>query len=320
MPIISSDNFVVGVGTTGSAITKYINSTEISTVQQEQFIKEDIFSQDSGAVARSQSKIVSNAFSEGGVISSYATPEVVMMFVRNLLGQAKAAPTTQSSPTRYQYTSNFNGTFTKQDLYLWMKENDGQLRRHQGSFSEITFDITPEQTVRVAGTWNSEAIQDDTTSFNEAFIDEDLPYTLTSSVTLQALDSSGSVTGSAVAIDFAACTITLTNNLTAVPTSTGRALRNAQVDANIQISKDQLNTTYFDASAAETAYQAVITIEGDNTNFKTVITLPVQIADYTEERNRGEDIRESLPFVFAPATFSGSNKISVVSTALTNNL
>lgn len=321
MPIRNSDNFVVAIGTTdNSTIEKYINSTDISTVQQAQYVKEDIFSQDSGAVARSSSLIVSNAYSEGGTISSYATPETTMIFMRNLIGAAKASPTAQSTPTRYQYTNNFTGDFTKRNIFMYMRENDNQLRVHAGSFSEVTFDITPDQTVRIAGTWNSETIIDSSVTFTPAFVSEDIPYTLVSTVSLQALDNAGAVTGNATAIDFASCTLTISNNLTGVPTADGRTLRNAQLDASLSISKDQLNTTFQDAAFAGTAYQAVITIKGNNDSFSTIITLPVQIGEYTEDRTRGEDVAETIPFVFAPSTFSGANKISVVSTALSNNL
>ena len=321
MPIKSSDNFEVGLGTASNAISKFVNQVDITDIQQSSHVREDIFSQASGAVARSRSLIVSNAFTEGGTLNSYATPELVLMVLRNVIGAAKAAPSTLSSPARYSYTYAFNGTFNKQTMYLWMKENGGQLRKHTGSFSEASFSIDPEATVKITGTWNSENVADDTTTFTPAYTDEDLPFALKSSVTLQPYNSSGALTGTADDIDFTACTLNIINNLSGVPTSGGRTLRNGLLDVSIDISKDQLNDTYFNASEAQTAYQAVITIGGNSVStFSTVIKVPVQIGEYTEDRARGADIAETIPFVFAPDLMSGSNKIDVTTIALTNSL
>lgn len=320
MAIKSSDNFEVGLGTSSSAVAKYVDQVDISDIQQSQHTREDIFSQSSGAVARSRTLIVSNAYTEGGTLNSYATPELVLLILRNVIGAAKAGPAVLNTPTRYSYAYNFTGTFTKRLMYLWMKQNEGQLKKHTGSFTECSFAVEPDSTVKVTGTWSSESIADDTTTFTPAYTAEDYPFTLRSSVTLQAYDGSGSLTGSATDIDFSSCTLNIVNNLTGVSTSDGRKLRNGLLDVSLDISKDQLNDTYFDAGESQTAYQAVISIGGNDTKYSTVIKVPVMIGDYTEDRTRGEDIAETIPFVFAPDMMSGTNKIEVVTVASGNNL
>ena len=152
---------------------------------------------------------------------------------------------------------------------------------------------------RQSGLGASESIADDTATFAAAYATESIPYVLTSSVTLQPLDSSGALTGTADPIDFSSCTLNILNNLSMIPTSSGRKLRNGLVDVNLNITKDQLNDTYFDASEAETAYEAVVTITGNSTNESTVIKFPVQIGEYTEERTRDSDIAETVVFQFA---------------------
>ena len=153
MTLKSSNDFQIALGTAEGRHQLLPRSSAITDIAQSNFTREEIYSQGSGPTARSRTLIVSNAFTEGGTINSYATSGLVLLMLRNALGLPKAAPTTLSSPTRYSYSYNFASTFAKQTAYLWMKQNEGQLKKHSGSFTEVSFEIEPDSTIKAVGTW-----------------------------------------------------------------------------------------------------------------------------------------------------------------------